>query len=53
MNMTDERLDCIEQYDIQKDIWRVLDIKLTYPMAQNICHTLGKDRVLILGCTPE
>lgn len=53
MNMTDERLDCIEQYDIQRDAWKVLDIRLTYPMSSNICHALGKDRVLILGCSGE
>ena len=53
MNMENERLDSIEQYDIQKDSWTVLDIKLSHSLAQNICHALGKDRVLILGCTPE
>jgi hypothetical protein len=53
MNMDNTSLDSIEQYDIADDSWRVLDIKLTYPMTGNLCHALGKDRVLILGCTMD
>jgi hypothetical protein len=51
-NMESERLDTIEQYDIQRDIWYLVEIKMHQAIGFPVCHALGRDKVLILGSVP-
>ncbi len=48
-NIENERLDSIEQYDIVEDKWTLIDIKLSLPMSNMVCHAIGREKVLILG----
>ena len=48
-NLLNEQMDTIEQYDINNNSWRTLEIKIMYPVSHFVTHALGKDKVLIMG----
>ena len=49
MSMEKGKLDSIEQYDIIANEWKYLVIKLVRPIANLVSHSLGREKVLILG----
>ena len=48
-NLLNEQMDSIEQYDIDRNKWRRLEIKIMQPVSSFVTHALGKDKVLIMG----
>ena len=48
-NLLNEQMDSIEQYDIDYNKWRRLEVRIMHPVNNFITHALGKDKVLIMG----
>lgn len=48
-NLLNEQMDTIEQYDIDHNKWRLLEVKIMHPVSSFVTHALGKDKVLIMG----
>ena len=49
VNSTLGVLDSIERYLIDEEKWEVITLKLSTPLHDFVCHTIGKERVMILG----
>eukprot|EP00347_Sterkiella_histriomuscorum_P015425 403357073 len=48
-NIENGSLDSIEKFSMQTQVWEIINIKLVKPLHDFVCHSIGKNRILILG----
>ncbi|CDW80319.1 kelch motif family protein [Stylonychia lemnae] len=48
-NLDQGSLDTIEKFSIATQTWEVINVRLVRPMHDFVCHSIGKNRILILG----
>ena len=46
-------MNSIEQYSIEEDTWKLLEIQIALPVTNFVSHALARDKVLILGTSTK
>ena len=49
MSIDDGVLDSIERFSMVEQTWELLSVRLVSPLRDFVCHSIGKNRLLILG----
>ena len=45
----DTRLDSIEEYDCERGVWRVLPVKLPFPLANTAAIRIDSEAIILMG----